>query len=171
MRKLLVALLLPHLCLAGDLDESYIAFGAFHEPDGDHAGIESTASMNLNDAFSFNAGLGYYESLNDYNTPHTFEGLNIGILANLGDSIFQPRAGIGAYAGNTFKCSSWREKIEENETRCEEDYIAALYPEVGVLFGIGKLRVYPFARRYFDTTSGSSATNAYGIHLGWGLDE
>lgn len=164
---------LPGNLYAADLNDSYGAIGGFNEAGGTHSGIEAAFSFEQSDHASLGTSIGYYTSLNESHIIDTFRGGSFTALLSPFSDVIKPKLGLGIFIGDTPECSEEEELLAElaDPDDCERKTVTAAYPEIGVLFGVGKLRLYPFARRYFDSTSGSSPINAYGIHLGWALGD
>ena len=107
------------------------------------------------------SGVLYTESTNGV-LSEIFGGLSAAGYLHPNNNSIDPHLGLGFFIGDTFNCSN----AEEQLGTCEEETVAAIYPEIGIAFNLSPLRIYPFARRYFDTNDHTGHTNAYGIHLG-----
>ena len=77
------------------------------------------------------------------------------------DQVINPYLGLGMFVGRPFHCSSEK---EEQDT-CHEDAEVAFYPEFGVEINIQNVRITPYIRRYYDTSTSNKSENVYGINF------
>jgi len=99
-----------------------------------------------------------HEARSDYYNNDFYESVSASYHVGIGD-ILMPQFGIGLMLGNTMHCDE-----EDDLFTCNEDYIAAIYPEASVTLKLGNLHFVPFVRRYFDTTE-SDASNSVGLMI------
>lgn len=154
--------------LAADLyaqdirDYAYLTLGGFNEAEGEHAGAEISVMGDLGSNAAIRLSGVLYSGINQSKIDDLFAGYSLTGYFHLEHETINPYLGLGVFGGKTFNC---RDREEENDW-CEEESVVALYPEFGIAFDINKLRVYPYVRRYFDSNSGASMVNAYGIQVG-----
>lgn len=140
---------------------TYLSIDAFNEKNGHHSGFGVSASQSWTNAGYKVSGL-FYKGLNDDNEDDVFKGVSLLGFTHLGTFI-DPYVGLGVFFGESESCHYFA----ANEEVCESDYTLAVYPEVGVSVNIWRIQIAPYARRYFDTDSGVSNMNAYGVSLGF----
>lgn len=79
----------------------------------------------------------------------------------------QPYMGVGVFSGDREVCRQYNgQRYEE----CEEHYIFAVYPEVGIRLRIWSTEIGLFTRRYFDSGEHDAYIDMVGVNIGYRFD-
>ena len=103
---------------------------------------------------------GTIEPTQDIEKNEEYGGLSVFGFIHAGQLI-NPYLGLGMFVGRPFHCSSEKEELET----CHEDAEVAFYPEFGVEVNIYNVRITPYIRRYYDTSTSNKSENVYGINF------
>lgn len=166
---LIALLLLSGRCLAGapaSNGGAYVSIGGFSESfndaDGERSGLELSAMADVSKHFAVRVSGLLYEGTSDSQYEDDFGGYSLSGYYHFDAKYMNPYIGIGVFSGSTWRCSDYQESYDS----CDEDYVLAAYPEIGIALNLGPFHVYPFVRRYIDTNNDNNKRNAYGLHLG-----
>lgn len=142
--------------------------GGFNEPSGGRYGAEVYAWAELDQHVSFRFSGLLFNGKNSYQKSDTFGGFSIAGFVHLNQPI-NPYVGIGLQGSNTIYCSLFDDDEEDffSDEECvnSKQNVLAIYPEIGLRFNLGPVKLTPFVRRYFDTHDNLPVTNAYGLLL------
>jgi len=164
---LFVSFFLTNNTLAESRDKNaFVSASAFNEANGDHSGLELSALAKSSDNFAVRLSGVLYSEKKAPKIHDLYGGFSATVYFHLNQKYLNPYLGLGLFAGDTFNCSD----IDEEAGECTEDIVLAAYPEFGVGINIGKLHIFPFIRRYFDTNEHASTTSAYGVHIGINIE-
>jgi len=144
----------------------FVSASAFNEANGDHSGLELSVLTEPSDYFAARLSGVLYSEKKAPKIHDLYGGFSATAYFHLNQKYLNPYLGLGLFAGDTFNCSD----IDEEAGECTEDIVLAAYPEFGVGVNIGKLHIFPFIRRYFDTNNHASTTSAYGVHIGINIE-
>jgi hypothetical protein len=150
----------------GDLKSVSLTASHFKESGGDHSGIELSGLMTSKSLLALRLSGVIYSDESSAKIQDVYGGFSATGYFHLNQKYVNPYIGLGLYAGETFNCS----ESEDKDGTCNEDIVLAAYPEVGIGINIGRLHLFPFVRRYFDTNSHAGTANAYGLHVGFTLE-
>ncbi len=134
-----------------------MSVGSFLEDGGERSGLEISAMANVSNSFSGRFSGVLYVGRNNDEIKDLFGGFSFSGYYHLNFKYINPYLGAGVFFGDTYHCTD-KEKEDEG---CQEDLVAAIYPEIGVAFNLGELHIYPFVRRY-----NFGEENTYGLNLG-----
>lgn len=165
-----------------------IGVGIFNEPSGERYGAElfisargdyfggrlsgvyyASTSISTNkvetytestDIFGNVIYAGTIESTQDIENNEEYGGFSVFAFIHA-DQLINPYLGLGMFVGRPFHCSSEKEELET----CHEDAEVAFYPEFGVEVNIYNVRITPYIRRYYDTSTSNKSENVYGINF------
>lgn len=79
----------------------------------------------------------------------------------------QPYIGVGVFSGDREVC---REYNGRRYGECEEHYIFAAYPEVGIRLRAWSTEIGAFTRRYFDSDDRYPYIDMVGVNIGYRFD-
>lgn len=83
------------------------------------------------------------------------------------DWAVQPYMGFGVFSGDREVCRKYNDQGYEV---CEEHYIFAFYPEVGIRLRMWSAEIGLFTRRYFDSDERYSYIDMVGVNIGYRFD-
>ncbi len=141
--------------------------GIFNSPTTDRRGLELGVTIPIEgkvfDNYVKAGAVLYVANLDDFGED-LFGGFSASwqISASMPVS---PYIGAGVYLGRSVtRCNDYEDEYYYGDGYCDDNLIAAAYPEVGVRLKEGKVIVALYGRRYFDT-SNTPVSNAYGVSL------
>ena len=144
------------LLLASPLPaEERIAYLGWLEPEQHgQAHIEAGIMLAISDHAFFAASLARQDD-----SPSRRESTQLGFMLFTGNRA-RLYAGVGLYGSRTRNCSN---NIDQD---CDDHYDAGLYPEAGVMLGMGRLYIGAYARHYHHLVTDDSDEQAVGGFLG-----
>mgnify|MGYP000075084559 CR=1 FL=1 len=149
------------IALAG-MGDAYISVGSFSEEQGDRSGLEISSMLNTSKRYAGKISGVLFSGRNEDNLMDLFSGFSYTAYLHFNQKHINPNFGIGLFIGDTFHCDNedQEEGINE-EDKCQEEMIIAIYPEIGLAINLETLHIYPFIRRY-----NFNNHNTYGVNMG-----
>lgn len=117
------------------------------------AQIEVGAMFAINDHMLFSASLARQDD-----APSRQESTQLGLLLFAGHRA-RLYAGVGIYGNRTKDCSN------NIDTDCDPGYDAGLYPEAGVMLGVGQLYIGAYGRHYHPVIADAGSEKTVGGFL------
>ena len=146
--------------------KGFVSASVFNEANGNHSGLELSLLAKSSSYFATRISGVLYSEKEAIKVHDIYGGFSATAYFHPNLQYLNPYLGLGLFVGDTFNCSD----NDEKDGTCNEDIVLAAYPEFGIGINIGKLHVFPFIRRYFDTNSHASTTSAYGVHIGINIE-
>jgi hypothetical protein len=142
-----------------------LSLGYFQEPGGTRSGAELAIMSDVSAYASGRLSGVLYFGKNSEGVEDVFAGYSVALLFHTDFSHVNLHGGVGVFLGKSLICD---EDVEtSSDEQCEKEQIAAFYPEIGINFDLGAVRVYPYVRRYFDSKIHNKENrDAYGLQLG-----
>lgn len=163
--RIAVIIFILFSCHVNSADFS-IGLGGFNEPQGERYGGEVAAWVEFDNHFSFRFSGLVFNGKNSYQQSDMFGGFSVAGFVHLNQPI-NPYLGIGIQGSDTVYCSFFDDDEDDwfSDEECVDSKhnVLAIYPEFGIRFNLGPVKVTPFVRRYFDTHDNLPVTNAYGV--------
>lgn len=129
--------------------ESDFGYGSLNE-----IGMQSQASPNTLGSVSF---------MEFDHKGNTYEGVNVSASLFIGGKL-KAYSGIGGFFAKYDDCETKFSKAEED---CTSIYTYGVYPEVGVLLSIQKIKIGAYGRLYKTFKDDSREYHAYGFKIGY----
>lgn len=167
-----LTLLFSAISFDGSASGMSLIFGAFNEPKGERAGVESAVWLEPQDYYAFRFSALFFDGKNAFKESDFFAGISAAAFVQAGTEQIKPYLGLGLEASSTVYCIILHDDDEDEgynftDEECSggKQGVLAIYPEVGIRFNLGAVTVSPYMRRYFDTNDNHPVTNAYGVNF------
>lgn len=133
-----------------------LSLGAFYQQNKTNAGLEGSITFEHSHRQASKLSIGF--SIREKKgISDLFRNLSYTHYYHFGQKNLNPYIGLGVVLGETFNCS----EEEKEEEECEENGLAYVYPEIGLMIRTKKFTIYPFVRRY-----DFNKHDTYGLSIG-----
>ncbi|SHO58275.1 hypothetical protein [Vibrio quintilis] len=153
----LVASFSAHVAAADSLPEPGSFYMGFLKEDINQSGVfELGMKGQVNRFVDANAALMWFG-----NNDNVYNGFNFGAHLTTGTWPIKAYAGAGLFLGEHDECD------EQDTDICETDYVAGVYPEVGVELSFFQLNVAAYGRYYKTSDTGKNEYKMFGAYIGY----
>lgn len=144
----------------------YYTGGIFNSPTTDRRGLELGITIPVEgktfDNYVNASAVLYVANLDEFGED-LFGGFSASWQLSASTPV-SPYVGAGVYLGRTFyRCDSYEDDYYYDDY-CDDNLVAAAYPEIGIRLKQKKVLISLYGRRYFDT-SDTPVSNAYGVSI------
>lgn len=144
-------------------ERGYASFSAYQVPSEDYSVVELTYMGEFTDALALKVGAAFYDGAPVLEGRDDFVGVTAAAYFHFDQEYVNPYIGAGVFFGRTYNCSEY----ERESFNCEDEPVAAIYPELGVSIKFHRFQIYPYLRRNFSSNNDGEASNVRGVALGY----